>query len=305
MPHEIETLGKGAIPDSPDTRDFKATEVFGVPSPVDWNNPVTWPEPANHNQNGSSSCVAQGWSYYHWQIDFDHSEFCRRDIYSWIYYPGGGAQIRDGGLRILKYGQETQEMSPDPNPETEVAMRNQTGFDPNKEQIHREKDSWIVPNDIDSVAAYIRDYKGVVGGVVGSNPGWQDLVNPRPPASGETTWGHCLYFFGYHMHNGLKCVIAKSSWGTAGGTTVHHIKENYFASGNTFNPWTLIPKGPETMKLVDDGGTVYLVGDLGKIGFADPAALAKFTAIESTIETGSTGNIPQKGIFESGFTLHN
>jgi hypothetical protein len=43
------------------------------------------------------------------------------------------------------------------------------------------------------------------------------------------------------MHGGQKCIIAKSSWcGT--GIKEHHIKQNYFDSGNPFDGWTLIPK---------------------------------------------------------------
>jgi len=48
--------------------------------------------------------------------------------------------------------------------------------------------------------------------------------------------GHALYAFGYQMHNGMKCIIAKSSWcGSQPGHDEHHIKENYFASGYVFN----------------------------------------------------------------------
>jgi hypothetical protein len=239
MPNVIELLGKGATPDVPDDRDFRGELIMGAPL-IDWNTPFMLTEPPNEDQNGSSSCVGQAWSYYHWQLK--RKNFCRRDIYSWIYLPQGGAQIRDGGLRVVNYGQETRDLVQDPNPETEQGMRDRTGLDPNKARINKELASFVLFNTIDSVAAGIQTYMGVVGGVTGSNPGWGDIANPRPPVSGEELWGHCLYFFGYHMHNGLKCVIAKSSWGNAGGTTVHHIKENYFESGNTFNPWTLIPR---------------------------------------------------------------
>jgi hypothetical protein len=88
-------------------------------------------------------------------------------------------------------------------------------------------------------------------------------AQPNPPPAGSTDiWGHCLYFFGFHTHSdGQKCVIAKSSWGNAGNTTVHHIRENYFKSGYMFNAYVLIPKetsmNQTKIVLGKDGKTVY------------------------------------------------
>ena len=66
---------------------------------------------------------------------------------------------------------------------------------------------------------------------------------------------------GFHMHNGQKCIICKSSWcGT--GILEHHIKQNYFESGNTFDGWTLIPK--ENLPMVRR----YRFEDHGTLGIA-------------------------------------
>jgi hypothetical protein len=224
---DIDKLGKGALPDSSDERDYQASTVMGA-AVVDFSKPFYLPEPPNNDQDGSLSCVAQAWSYYHWQLR--RKDFSRRDIYSQIFIsPGGGAEIRDGGLQIVKYGQETRDVLPDPTPETETAMRNKAGIDPNKEKINQELNSFVLEKDINAIATAIQTYNGVVFGVIGSNPGWTNLAEPRPPKAGETQWGHALYLFGYHLHSdGQKCVVAKSSWGTAGNTTVHHIRENYF-----------------------------------------------------------------------------
>jgi hypothetical protein len=78
-----------------------------------------------------------------------------------------------------------------------------------------------------------------------------------------TFWGHALYAKGYHLHNGVKCVIAKSSW-CKNGITEHHIKQDYFVSRNTFNPWTLIPK-ENTMT------NSIIVKKGGEYGIFDPA----------------------------------
>jgi hypothetical protein len=140
-------------------------------------------------------------------------------------------------------------------------MLDKTGITVEKEASDRELAGLTVSLDIDQWAAAIRACRGVVGGLEGTNAGWQNLANPQPPKPNSAEWGHALYFFGYHLHDGQKCVIAKSSWGNAGNTTVHHIKQNYFDSGFMFNAYTLTPK--ETLvnqtKIVlgKDGKTVY------------------------------------------------
>jgi hypothetical protein len=234
----IEHLGKGAIRQEPDKRNFK----FSAPPQVDWSTPFFCDEPPNEDQNGSSSCVAQANSYYHWQLK--RKDYSRRDIYSQIHLPGGGAYVVAGVQRIVKYGQATRDEVPDPTPETEFAMQDKTGVTLDKEKSDQEQSYYEVSDNIDQYAAAIKAGKGVVGGLDGTNAGWKDLANPQPP-TGNPEWGHCLYFFGYHLHDGQKCVIAKSSWGTSGNTTVHHIKENYFSAGHMFNAYVILPKGQD------------------------------------------------------------
>lgn len=61
----------------------------------------------------------------------------------------------------------------------------------------------------------------------------------------------------------------------------------------------------KNMRLVNDNGTIYLVGDKGKIGFADMKALEQIQALTSEVpEMGSTAGIPQIKIMETGFTIH-
>lgn len=233
----IENLPKGALPDPVDERDYKV-ETMGALPPVDWSQEFRLPAPPDEDQGSSDSCVSQAWSYYHWQLH--GKDYSRRDLFARIAQTYG-AVIRDGGLAIVKQGQATRDEVSDPKPETPQNMRDKTGITGAKEASDQELNSFILPNDIDSAASAIKAYNGVVFGVTGSNPGWSDMQNPRPPQQGEATWGHALYLMGYHLHNGVKCVIAKSSW--CNEVKEHHFKANYFESGNTFNPWTLIPKG--------------------------------------------------------------
>jgi hypothetical protein len=235
---DISQLRKGALPDPIDQRDYQASEVMGAPV-VDWNTPFKLPNPGDEDQGTSLSCVAHAWSFYHNQIHA--ADYSRRDLYARIFIPGsGGAFIRSGGEEITNRGQATRDEVPDPSPQTEMNMRDKTGVTEQAESSHKEMAYFVLPGDIDSVAAAIKNYSGVVFGVTGSNPGWQDLSNPRPPKIGEETWGHALYAYGYHLHDGQKCIITKSSW--CNSVLEHHIKENYFITGFTFNPWTLIPK---------------------------------------------------------------
>lgn len=53
------------------------------------------------------------------------------------------------------------------------------------------------------------------------------------------------------------------------------------------------------MNLINDNGTFYIVGDKGKIGIADPVALAKLQAVTSQQSVGSSGTVPQVGVFKS------
>jgi hypothetical protein len=232
----IENLGKGAVKDSEDQRDYK---VMGA-SIVDWSKEFRLPNPGDEDQGTSDSCVAQAWSYYHTQLH--PKAYSRRDLFARIALDYG-AEIRAGGLAIVKQGHATRDEVPDPSPQTPQNMRDKTGITPEKEESDKELSSFVISGGgIDGVAAAVRDYKGVVFGVEGTNAGWQDLLNPRPPYYGEGgIWGHALYALGFHKHDGQKCIIAKSSW--CNSVSEHHIKQNYFDSGHVFNAWTLIPKG--------------------------------------------------------------
>lgn len=60
----------------------------------------------------------------------------------------------------------------------------------------------------------------------------------------------------------------------------------------------IVVKNP-MLNLINDNGTFYIAGDKGKIGIADPKALAKFQALTSQNMSGSTGNLPQVGVFKN------
>lgn len=277
--HVIERLGKGLHKQPDDPRDLHAAFVLGA-VPIDWSKPFQLTEPPNEDQGGSLSCVAQSSSYFHWQIH--RLDWSRRDLYSRIFLPQGGAYLRDGVAQIASKGQATRSDAPDPKPETEANMRVRTGITADMERIGLEASYFTVnAKSPDAVAQAIRDTGGCIIGIQGDNAGWHDLANPKPPVNFE--WGHALYCFGFHMHDGVKCIIAKSSWGTNGNTTVHHVKQNYFDSGNTFDGWTLIPKEQLPMynryRVFHQATGRQGVLVVGQTGFSDSIVWAKNQAM--------------------------
>src|SRR6185369_5930810 len=236
----ISQLGKGAVPQPQDPRDFQFGFIAAAAAPLDWTQEFRLPEPPNENQNGSSSCTAQATSYLHWQLH--HRDYSRRDVYAQIFLPGGGAYGRDAVSRIVNFGQATREETPDPNPQTETAMRDKTGISAAAESSDIEANYFsVAAGGIVSIAVAVRDHRGAVFGVYGNNQGWQDLTNPSPPTSqGTVEWAHYLYAFGYHTHDNQRCIIAKSSW-CQGNHHEHHIRENYFIN-MTFDGWVVVAK---------------------------------------------------------------
>lgn len=289
--NEIETLGKGALPDLYDPRDFTAEVHFGAAEPVQWGGLLGRPEPDNFNQRSSLSCVGCGSRNLHWCLK--QKNYSRRDIYSRIFLPQGGAYIRDGVKVICDIGNQTQSECPDPVIPTETSMRQKSTLPDSAGADDKEFSYFVIKNNvIDAVAQGIRDYKAVSFGVNVSSAGWQDRTNPRPPRPGEPIDGHDICGFDYHLHSGVKCVIAKSSW-CEGAHHIHHIKEDYFTSGNTFNGWCVIPKEElmATNSLIvkrqvgtnPDGSSIYeygiydpdispdgLIGDLRNRGITPP-----------------------------------
>lgn len=238
MEEDISQLGKGALVDIYDVRDYTAEAQFGSSEPVNWGSLLGRPEPIDFNQGSSDSCVGCGTRNLSWSVN--PKDWSRRNIYSRIYLPQGGAYLRDGVKTVVDIGNQTQTQCPDPLNPTETNMRVKSNLPDSSGE--RELAYFLVKqNLIDGVAQAIRDYKACIFGIVGSNIGFADKTNPRPPKAGEITWQHCLEGFDFHLHSGVKCIIAKSSW-CSGSHHIHHIKEEFWTSGNTFNAWCIIPK---------------------------------------------------------------
>jgi hypothetical protein len=252
----IKDLPKGAHRDPEDKRDFSVQFAAPAPTPIDWASGSGLHRPTLIDQGTSDCCVACSWSYYHWQLR--GQQFSRRDLFARIALSpaGNGAYIRDGGLALVNQGQALESDLADPVPEDEQNMRDDTGVTGAEELAWKEYNSFTTAVDIESVARAIALYRGVVGGVYGTNVGWADLTVPEPPQPNEMQnlnaliqsqqiWEHALYLVDFHIHTNTdgtqeQCIIAATSWPSA-GITEHHLRARYFTAGATFNPWTLIP----------------------------------------------------------------
>lgn len=267
-PFDVSQLGKGVLPDVPDPRDFRAEAVLGASPPAVFDVEFRLPEPPDENQNSSDSCVSQGTSYYHWQLK--GKNYSRRDVFSRIAL-AYGAYLRDGVKQICTTGQQTRDECPDPNPQTPQNMRVRSDKPDSSGMDDLEANYYVLSsNSIEMVAQAIRDHKGVLFGLYGdSRGGWADMTNPKPPKPNAVDWAHALYGFGFHRHSdGQRCIIAKSSWCYGSGEGrhhEHHIREDYFKAGMTFNAWVVIPKEEEFMT------NSIIVKNGGEYGIFDPA----------------------------------
>jgi murein DD-endopeptidase MepM/ murein hydrolase activator NlpD len=101
-------------------------------------------------------------------------------------------------------------------------------------------------------------------------------------STGASTGNH-LHFSVYPMKiNGEKAII--NGFGGAVDPTGYMLEQDP-------------PKG-DSMRIVNDNGTVFLVGKKAKIGLADKPFLDALLAIDD-VETGSTAGIPQVRVIES------
>ena len=274
-----DNLGKGALPDLQDFRDYdyeRIAEVFGAPT-VDWNMGYEVPEVANikvEDQDGSSSCVGQGFAKYAEVLERaenkNFTDLSSKFIYSQIFVSfGGGSYLRDGAKLVVNQGVAHEEHLPS-YPATEEHMTRSVDITDEIRQhatAYKSKSYASIwhKNNMDTFAQAILQNKGCITGVYGTNTGWTvsgGFVKP-PTASDTKPWGHAFYCVGYKMIEGKRYIKFLNSWGTGWGENGYgYLGEDYFTSSNIFSCWTLVdlpnPVGEHSMKLVILGGEQYL-----------------------------------------------
>lgn len=256
MATDISQLGKGGLPDPLDRRDYSLALIVSAPI-VDWSEYRILSDVSDFDQMASDACGPVSASFYHEQLI--KKIYSKRDLASRTLLPAYGSYTRDNILEIVENGQADANEVADPATPTPQNMRDKTGTAEHLRIDDREADGYSFPAySIDYVAFCVEQFGGCVFGVQGDNAGWADKENPSPPKRAE--WGHLLLAQGYHMHDGQKCIIAKSSWyPKSTKVKYHHIKEDYFRN-DTFSPWVIVPRERLSMP------TRYIVQKGGKLG---------------------------------------
>jgi hypothetical protein len=280
-------VGGGALRSPKDDRDYNLAFLASAPAPIEWREqPLGRPEPPNTYQGAADCCVGEMTS----SMNFANTkrQFSVRSVFAYIAQEYG-AYLRSGPMRVVNFGQQTYQEAPDPDPKTMQNMRDQSGLNPQLALKHKAFAMFSTNGrSIDQLAQAIRDWSHVGIGVELSKEGWwPDLTNPRPPKQGESTNGHALMCFDYHLHNGKRCLIAKSSW-CMGDHHVHHINEDYIHSYHSFGEaYVLVPRSNMvTRYIVQKGGKLGVLVSVDGDGiFTDTIFWAKSEAHFNQLKT--------------------
>jgi hypothetical protein len=245
--------------------DYRYEEIVTAGKPVDWKKGFDVEKELDikipmKDQDGSGSCVGQGWSYYGAVLNAAevgyYKEQSAKAIYSQIELglPQGGAYIRDGAKLFVNWGSLQENMLPsydNGNPPSEEFMKIKTWKTPAMNKIAevlqaKEYRTFNAAQNMEMFAMAIRDNYGVVGGVSGTNNGTWRTFEPQPPTD-RADWGHCLFFGKFGIDRIGKYIASPNSWGSIGTDSDHEdgwqkFRENWFESRWMFNPWTLLDK---------------------------------------------------------------
>ena len=285
-----EQLPTGLIPDEPDARDFRYSDLFSAEdlSDVDFEKGYHAYEEfglplLKKDQGSSSSCVGQGASQHarvmYKKLTGQDVDFSPKYVYANINQGfGAGASLRDGVKCIAEKGipkESTLPSTENGNPPSEHWMISKKEITEKVDLEAKEFDKYnyrMIPGgttDIRLFAHAIKNGCGVVAGFTGTNPGWTRSI-VRPPQVGESKWGHCVFLVAYGMYQGKRCVFTPNSWGGRYTITegrwkgLQAIPEDYFTeSADTavgpapgayvVNSWVLIEDNliPPNVKLMD------------------------------------------------------
>lgn len=282
--------GTGCLRDSEDARDF----VFGAaPVQIDWEKgydveTVLGGKLSVNNQGHQLSCTGQATSKYLFvrfikQYCDAHGvtlnvlretypelvkEFSALAIYSQVYLPQGGAEIRLAVKQGVSLGAVLASVNPTEdalgNPKSELQARDLSWLTQDVKmaaQKLQEAEYHVIPAGcrLETLAGAIQDNLGVVFGVDGQNNGTWFSLTPQPPI-GAPDWGHCMYAKGFGMINGKKAIKVHQSWGpNVGDHGTQWLTEDYFIydAQFVFNPWVYVDK-PITPDNTNRSATVTL-----------------------------------------------
>lgn len=232
---DVPGFNPGGVKDRIDTRDYKWSEVGFGTAPFDWNvgydieaelriklNNPNFKFPVK-DQDGSGSCGGQAWSYYGGALEAYYTgsfeERSAKFIYAQTYVAPAGSPGRENCIVTKNQGWAREAVLPsydNGQPPGEAFMqRSQDISDIVRQDAARAK-SLSYSNadvDIDTIARSIRDSKGIIIGIVGSNNGTWTSAFPNPPQMSEGRWYHWMYVGKAKILNGKKYIGALQSWG--------------------------------------------------------------------------------------------
>lgn len=280
----------GAVIDPLDKQDIKYDPVAAASPEVDWEKGFDVEKELNisipiKDQGMTSSCVGQGWAYYTAVLNAlelgNYTEVSAKAIYSQIFLDQGGAYIREGGRLLTNWGSLLEYIVPSyingkPPKEDFVRQLNWKTKEMNNLAAALKSKSYAVINaasNIDIFAKAIRDNYGVVGGVLGSNNGTWNTLEPKP--SEKTDWAHCLYYGKFGIDRFGKYIATPNSWGSRGKDEIHpdgwqKLREDFFDTMFQFNPWTMIDQpniqhpDPKMENLLNEYEKKFIIEGEGK-----------------------------------------
>lgn len=269
----IKKFGTGCYADQLDLRDRKYDEVVAAETPMtdkEWQDGFNIEKELDFelpikNQNGSSSCTGQAWSYYAGILNLvetkTYKEVSAKAIYSQTYLTQGGAYLRDGARLIVNWGAllENVVMSYENNkPPSENFMRDllwKNEITDKMAKTLQAKEYRVITacDNMDIFARAIKNNYGVVGGLyVGNSDSW-GTNEPKPTARDG---GHALYYGKFGIDELGKYIATPNSWGRRSTDILHQdgwqkLRQDYFNNIFQFNPWTILDKPNIEVNVVD------------------------------------------------------
>ena len=262
-------FGTGAVRDITDYRDRLYDGIAFSAAPFDWDKGYDIEKVINFtipfkDQDGSSSCVGQAWSYYTGVLDAvetgKYNLVSAKAYYSQIALPSGGAYIREGGKLTVDWGAISETAVPsyeNGQSPSETFMRDKSWKD-NQDDLLAQKLKakefrMVADITMDIIAQGIRDNYGVVGGINGANNGSWNSLEPTP---GKKEWGHALYFGKAGVDEKGKYIATPNSWGNRFNGQWQKLRSDWFTNEYMFNPWLLVDQinaiSPEVLQLMAD-----------------------------------------------------
>lgn len=262
-----------AIPDTPDNRDFLIDEILGAPVLPPEFDVSSGLDLKVESQGSSLSCIAQSVSKYAEVLDRlenprNKTDLSAKFLYSRIFLPQGGAQIRMGFSALQKAGDCEEHLDPSYsqlNALGEAEMR-KVNNDPStlenalKYRIETYATLWHNYNT-ELIKQTIFQNHGAVCGFYGTNYGWSirdglPVGVVTPPSANENPyayWAHGVYLCGWSIIQGREYIKFINSWGKNWGDRGYgYIHPDYWSGTDAFSLWTAVDMPNEIFKLMVD-----------------------------------------------------